>query len=158
METGKFSLTSSSQHLSDGSFWLPIGEPTQELSLPASVTKTSITDLSPDVEYVVTIVAFDESEESLPISGQITRESLSQWVTESHSYWAHPGESQNYLATELDLLSHKFIQLQCLTVIYLWASNQLTSRTLAAGFLLVRSWLAIPDVLQLNTNNWSITV
>ncbi|XP_037541159.1 collagen alpha-1(XII) chain [Nematolebias whitei] len=50
-------------------------EPTRELSLPASVTKTSISDLSPHVDYDVTIVAFAESEESLPVSGQITLES-----------------------------------------------------------------------------------
>ncbi|XP_051816945.1 collagen alpha-1(XII) chain isoform X4 [Acanthochromis polyacanthus] len=51
------------------------GEPTKEFTLPASATKTSISDLSPDVDYVVTIVAYAGSEESLPISGQITIES-----------------------------------------------------------------------------------
>lgn len=53
-----------------------VEEPTKEFTLPASVTKTSISDLSADVDYVVTITAYDGSEESLPISGQITRESL----------------------------------------------------------------------------------
>uniref|UniRef100_H2MS91 Collagen alpha-1(XII) chain n=1 Tax=Oryzias latipes TaxID=8090 RepID=H2MS91_ORYLA len=48
-------------------------EPIKEVSLPASATSTSISDLSPDVDYVVTIVAYAGSEESLPISGQITR-------------------------------------------------------------------------------------
>uniref|UniRef100_A0A3B3DVD7 Collagen, type XII, alpha 1b n=1 Tax=Oryzias melastigma TaxID=30732 RepID=A0A3B3DVD7_ORYME len=48
-------------------------EPIKEFSLPASATTTSIYDLSPDVDYVVTIVAYAGSEESLPISGQITR-------------------------------------------------------------------------------------
>uniref|UniRef100_UPI0037E99097 collagen alpha-1(XII) chain n=1 Tax=Semicossyphus pulcher TaxID=241346 RepID=UPI0037E99097 len=50
-------------------------EPTKEFTLPASATKTSISDLSPDVDYVVTISAYAGSEESLPISGQITIES-----------------------------------------------------------------------------------
>uniref|UniRef100_A0A3P9LM25 Collagen, type XII, alpha 1b n=1 Tax=Oryzias latipes TaxID=8090 RepID=A0A3P9LM25_ORYLA len=52
-------------------------EPIKEVSLPASATSTSISDLSPDVDYVVTIVAYAGSEESLPISGQITRKSVS---------------------------------------------------------------------------------
>ncbi|XP_074472614.1 collagen alpha-1(XII) chain isoform X2 [Sebastes fasciatus] len=51
------------------------GEITKELSLPASATKTSISDLSPDVVYIVTISAYAGSELSLPISGQITLES-----------------------------------------------------------------------------------
>ncbi|XP_039638765.1 collagen alpha-1(XII) chain isoform X1 [Perca fluviatilis] len=50
-------------------------EPTKEFTLPASATKTSISDLSPDVDYTVTISAYAGSEESLPISGQITLES-----------------------------------------------------------------------------------
>uniref|UniRef100_A0A667XXT1 Collagen type XII alpha 1 chain n=1 Tax=Myripristis murdjan TaxID=586833 RepID=A0A667XXT1_9TELE len=48
-------------------------EPTKEFTLPASASKTSISDLSPDVDYVVTISAYAGSEESLPITGQITR-------------------------------------------------------------------------------------
>ncbi|XP_074540734.1 collagen alpha-1(XII) chain isoform X2 [Halichoeres trimaculatus] len=51
------------------------GEITKELTLPASATKTSISDLIPDVDYGVTISAYIGSEESLPISGQITIES-----------------------------------------------------------------------------------
>ncbi|CAK6977127.1 collagen alpha-1(XII) chain isoform X7 [Scomber scombrus] len=50
-------------------------EPTKEFNLPASATKTSISDLSPDVDYTVTITAYAGSDESLPISGQITIES-----------------------------------------------------------------------------------
>ncbi|XP_055362274.1 collagen alpha-1(XII) chain isoform X3 [Betta splendens] len=50
-------------------------QPTKEFTLPASASKTSISDLSPDVDYVVTISAYAGSEESLPISGQITLES-----------------------------------------------------------------------------------
>ncbi|XP_059211841.1 collagen alpha-1(XII) chain [Centropristis striata] len=50
-------------------------EPTKEFTLPASATKTSISDLSPDVDYAVTISAYSGSEESLPVSGQITLES-----------------------------------------------------------------------------------
>ncbi|XP_035986482.1 collagen alpha-1(XII) chain isoform X6 [Fundulus heteroclitus] len=53
------------------------GEQEKIISLPASATKTSISDLSPDVDYEVTIVAYAGSEESLPISGQITIESSS---------------------------------------------------------------------------------
>uniref|UniRef100_A0A3Q1GZJ3 Collagen alpha-1(XII) chain n=1 Tax=Anabas testudineus TaxID=64144 RepID=A0A3Q1GZJ3_ANATE len=48
-------------------------EPTKEFTLPASATKTSISDLTPDVDYVVTISAYAGPEESLPISGQITQ-------------------------------------------------------------------------------------
>uniref|UniRef100_A0A4W5MTY9 Collagen alpha-1(XII) chain n=1 Tax=Hucho hucho TaxID=62062 RepID=A0A4W5MTY9_9TELE len=47
-------------------------EPTKHVSLPATATKTSITDLTPDMDYVVTIIAYSGSEESLPISGQLT--------------------------------------------------------------------------------------
>uniref|UniRef100_A0A4W5MT26 Collagen, type XII, alpha 1b n=1 Tax=Hucho hucho TaxID=62062 RepID=A0A4W5MT26_9TELE len=50
-------------------------EPTKHVSLPATATKTSITDLTPDMDYVVTIIAYSGSEESLPISGQLTSES-----------------------------------------------------------------------------------
>ncbi|KAM3861132.1 collagen alpha-1(XII) chain-like [Diretmus argenteus] len=50
-------------------------EPTREFTLPASAAKTSISDLSPDVDYAVTISAYAGSEESLPISGQITIQS-----------------------------------------------------------------------------------
>uniref|UniRef100_A0A8D3DGG8 Collagen alpha-1(XII) chain n=1 Tax=Scophthalmus maximus TaxID=52904 RepID=A0A8D3DGG8_SCOMX len=49
--------------------------PTKEFTLPASATKTSIPNLRPDVDYLVTISAYAGSEESLPVSGQITRES-----------------------------------------------------------------------------------
>ncbi|XP_056260514.1 collagen alpha-1(XII) chain isoform X3 [Seriola aureovittata] len=50
-------------------------EPTKEFTLPASATKTSISDLTPNVDYSVTISAYAGSEESLPITGQITLES-----------------------------------------------------------------------------------
>uniref|UniRef100_A0A4W5MSK6 Collagen alpha-1(XII) chain n=1 Tax=Hucho hucho TaxID=62062 RepID=A0A4W5MSK6_9TELE len=60
-------------------------EPTKHVSLPATATKTSITDLTPDMDYVVTIIAYSGSEESLPISGQLTSESftITFYVTES---------------------------------------------------------------------------
>uniref|UniRef100_A0A671VWS0 Collagen type XII alpha 1 chain n=1 Tax=Sparus aurata TaxID=8175 RepID=A0A671VWS0_SPAAU len=51
-------------------------EPAKEFTLPGSATKTSISDLTPDVDYTVTISAYAGSEESLPMTGQITRESL----------------------------------------------------------------------------------
>uniref|UniRef100_A0A8B9RIB8 Collagen, type XII, alpha 1b n=1 Tax=Astyanax mexicanus TaxID=7994 RepID=A0A8B9RIB8_ASTMX len=50
-------------------------EPVKDFTLPATATKTSIKDLTPDVDYVVTISSYYGSEESLPISGQITIQS-----------------------------------------------------------------------------------
>ncbi|XP_063079246.1 collagen alpha-1(XII) chain isoform X6 [Engraulis encrasicolus] len=50
-------------------------EPDREMTLPSASTRTSITDLTPDMNYMVTIFAFSGSEESLPISGQITIQS-----------------------------------------------------------------------------------
>ncbi|XP_034384020.1 collagen alpha-1(XII) chain-like [Cyclopterus lumpus] len=50
-------------------------EPTKEFTLPASATKSSISDLTPDVDYVVTISSYAGSEESRPVSGQLTLES-----------------------------------------------------------------------------------
>ncbi|XP_038582153.1 collagen alpha-1(XII) chain isoform X2 [Micropterus salmoides] len=50
-------------------------EPAKEFTLPESAIKTSISDLSPDVDYVVTISAYYGREESLPVTGQITIES-----------------------------------------------------------------------------------
>uniref|UniRef100_A0A8C1H3K0 Collagen alpha-1(XII) chain n=1 Tax=Cyprinus carpio carpio TaxID=630221 RepID=A0A8C1H3K0_CYPCA len=47
-------------------------EPVKEFTLPPTATKTSIRDLTPDVDYVVTITSYSGSEESIPISGQIT--------------------------------------------------------------------------------------
>ncbi|XP_053566419.1 collagen alpha-1(XII) chain isoform X2 [Bombina bombina] len=49
-----------------------IDGPTKELDLPASATQTVLTELIPDVEYVVTIISYDEYEESLPVFGQLT--------------------------------------------------------------------------------------
>lgn len=51
---------------------LSVEEPIKEFTLPPSSTKTSIRDLTPDVDYVVTIISYSGSEESIPISGQIT--------------------------------------------------------------------------------------
>uniref|UniRef100_A0A671LJ60 Collagen alpha-1(XII) chain n=1 Tax=Sinocyclocheilus anshuiensis TaxID=1608454 RepID=A0A671LJ60_9TELE len=50
-------------------------EPVKEFTLPPSATKTSIRDLTHDVDYVVTITSYSGSEESIPISGQITIQS-----------------------------------------------------------------------------------
>ncbi|XP_064187346.1 collagen alpha-1(XII) chain-like isoform X2 [Anguilla rostrata] len=47
-------------------------EHAKELSLAATATKTSISDLTPDIDYVVTIVSYNGPEESIPIFGQIT--------------------------------------------------------------------------------------
>uniref|UniRef100_A0A674BVN1 Collagen type XII alpha 1 chain n=1 Tax=Salmo trutta TaxID=8032 RepID=A0A674BVN1_SALTR len=60
--------------------------PTKDLTLPATATKTSITDLTPDMDYVVTIISYAGSEESLPTSGQLTSESLT--ITSECSYSA----------------------------------------------------------------------
>ncbi|KTG44213.1 hypothetical protein cypCar_00020928 [Cyprinus carpio] len=49
----------------------------KDLSLPASATDTSITDLTPDVDYSVSINSYDGVEESIPILGQITKCSVS---------------------------------------------------------------------------------
>uniref|UniRef100_A0A8C7UKI2 Collagen, type XII, alpha 1b n=1 Tax=Oncorhynchus mykiss TaxID=8022 RepID=A0A8C7UKI2_ONCMY len=61
-------------------------KPTKDLTLPATATKTSITDLTPDMDYVVTIISYSGSEESLPTSGQLTSESLT--ITSECSYSA----------------------------------------------------------------------
>ncbi|XP_067312279.1 collagen alpha-1(XII) chain isoform X8 [Pseudorasbora parva] len=47
----------------------------KDLTLPASATNTSITDLTPDVDYSVSINSFDGAEESIPILGQLTIQS-----------------------------------------------------------------------------------
>uniref|UniRef100_A0A6Q2ZEB7 Collagen alpha-1(XII) chain n=1 Tax=Esox lucius TaxID=8010 RepID=A0A6Q2ZEB7_ESOLU len=46
-----------------------------DLSLPASATMTSITDLTPDVDYSVSISSFVDTEESISIFGQLTIQS-----------------------------------------------------------------------------------
>uniref|UniRef100_A0A8C7D6D4 Collagen type XII alpha 1 chain n=1 Tax=Oncorhynchus kisutch TaxID=8019 RepID=A0A8C7D6D4_ONCKI len=51
-------------------------KPTKDLTLPATATKTSITDLTPDIDYVVTIISYSGSEESLPTSGQLTSDTV----------------------------------------------------------------------------------
>lgn len=53
-------------------FYLLVDEPVKEFTLSASSTKTSIRDLTPDVDYVVMITSYLGAEESIPISGQIT--------------------------------------------------------------------------------------
>ncbi|XDV42634.1 hypothetical protein PO909_011260 [Leuciscus waleckii] len=47
----------------------------KDLTLPDSATSTSITDLTPDVDYSVSINSFDGVEESIPILGQLTIQS-----------------------------------------------------------------------------------
>ncbi|XP_041420606.1 collagen alpha-1(XII) chain isoform X2 [Xenopus laevis] len=49
-----------------------IDGPAKELDLPASATQTILTELVPDVEYVVTAISYDELEESIPVFGQLT--------------------------------------------------------------------------------------
>ncbi|XP_039992554.1 collagen alpha-1(XII) chain isoform X2 [Xiphias gladius] len=50
-------------------------EPVRDLTLEAYVTMTSITDLTPDLDYSVSINSFFGSEESIPIFGQLTIQS-----------------------------------------------------------------------------------
>lgn len=52
--------------------FLTVEEPVKEFTLPASAKKTSISDLSTDVDYEVTISSYARSQESIPLSGQIT--------------------------------------------------------------------------------------
>uniref|UniRef100_A0A672LEC8 Collagen alpha-1(XII) chain n=1 Tax=Sinocyclocheilus grahami TaxID=75366 RepID=A0A672LEC8_SINGR len=47
----------------------------KDFSLSASATNTSITDLTPDVDYSVSISSYNGAEESIPILGQITIQS-----------------------------------------------------------------------------------
>uniref|UniRef100_A0A8C2IAF2 Collagen alpha-1(XII) chain n=1 Tax=Cyprinus carpio TaxID=7962 RepID=A0A8C2IAF2_CYPCA len=58
----------------------------KDFSLPASATDTSITDLTPDVDYSVSINSYDGAEESIPILGQIT-------IVSTYSYMAFPNVS-----------------------------------------------------------------
>lgn len=47
-------------------------EPARDFTLSAETTTTSITNLTPDLDYTVTINSFYGSEESIPIYGQLT--------------------------------------------------------------------------------------
>lgn len=55
--------------------FLTADEPVKEFTLPASVKKTSIRDLTTDIDYEVTISSYAGSQESIPLSGQITSKS-----------------------------------------------------------------------------------
>ncbi|XP_069574960.1 collagen alpha-1(XII) chain isoform X2 [Brachyistius frenatus] len=50
-------------------------EPTRDLILDAYTTMTSITDLTPDLDYSVSINSYNGAEESIPIFGQLTIQS-----------------------------------------------------------------------------------
>lgn len=47
-------------------------EAVRDIILDAYTSVTSITDLTPDLDYSVSINSFDGSEESIPIFGQLT--------------------------------------------------------------------------------------
>lgn len=49
-----------------------LDEAVRDFTLDAYATTTSITDLTPDLDYSVSINSFDGSEESIPIFGQLT--------------------------------------------------------------------------------------
>lgn len=53
---------------------------TREISLDPYTTTTSITDLTPDVDYSVSILSYYGSEESIPIFGQVTSKYLAKWL------------------------------------------------------------------------------
>ncbi|KAM9466860.1 collagen alpha-1(XII) chain isoform 2-T2 [Clarias gariepinus] len=53
----------------------------KDFTLPASATSTDITNLTPDVDYSVSISAFDGVDESIPIFGQLTIQSSNMSVT-----------------------------------------------------------------------------
>lgn len=44
----------------------------RDFNLPASATSTDISNLTPDIDYSVSISSYDGVEESIPIFGQIT--------------------------------------------------------------------------------------
>ncbi|KAK5857192.1 hypothetical protein PBY51_010450 [Eleginops maclovinus] len=50
-------------------------EPSRDFTLDAYATKTKITDLTPDLDYTVSINSYYGSEESIPIFGQLTIQS-----------------------------------------------------------------------------------
>ncbi|XP_030624856.1 collagen alpha-1(XII) chain isoform X2 [Chanos chanos] len=54
----------------------------KDFTLPASTTSTSLTDLTPDLDYSVSINSFYGSEESIPIFGQLTIQSSNTSGTE----------------------------------------------------------------------------
>lgn len=55
-------------------FDLPVlaDEAVRDFTLDAYTTTTSITDLTPDLDYSVSILSYYGSEESIPIFGQLT--------------------------------------------------------------------------------------
>lgn len=49
-----------------------LDEPARDFTLDAYATTTSITNLTPDLDYSVSINSYYGSEESIPIFGQLT--------------------------------------------------------------------------------------
>lgn len=49
-----------------------LDEPVRDFLLDAYTSMTSITELTPDLDYSVSINSYDGSEESIPIFGQLT--------------------------------------------------------------------------------------
>ncbi|TWW72290.1 Collagen alpha-1(XII) chain [Takifugu flavidus] len=74
-------------------------EAVRDFTLDAYTSVTSITDLTPDLDYSVSINSFDGSEESIPIFGQLTIQSGNssdrvRRPTDTVSKYVYPGDSQ----------------------------------------------------------------
>lgn len=96
--------------------------PAKELDLPASATQTVLTELIPDVEYVVTIISYDESEESLPVFGQLT----SKYSAEIHHWNDYKCTTQLFSRTHSQMALHNrygmycfsFVMINCMQLLY----------------------------------------
>ncbi|XP_067844647.1 collagen alpha-1(XII) chain [Heptranchias perlo] len=53
----------------------PATGPAKEILLPQGASRTTLTDLIPDMDYVVTLIAYDHSSESVPVYGQLSIQS-----------------------------------------------------------------------------------
>lgn len=52
--------------------FFPFTDDLRDFTLPATATSTNITNLTPDVDYSVSISSYDGTDESIPIFGQLT--------------------------------------------------------------------------------------
>lgn len=70
-------MTSTVDHLRRGAF---LGEFVREFALAPSATSTSVSELSQDVDYTVSVFAYAGAQESRPVSGLITSKFYDQDV------------------------------------------------------------------------------